>query len=60
MADLENYKGTIDLIAGLRPKNNGNFPLMQAHDIVVDENGTRLDEYLTENIGEIAELLKNL
>lgn len=46
MAKLENYNGSIDLISGLRPKNDGDFPLMQAHDIVVDENGTRLDEKL--------------
>lgn len=46
MAKLENYKGSIDLISGLRAKNNGDFPLMEAHDIVVDEYGTRLDEKL--------------
>lgn len=50
MAKLSNYKGSVDLISGLRPQNNGDFPLMQAHDIVVDESGTRLDEKL-KNIG---------
>ena len=49
MAKLNNYKGSIELLSGLRPKNNKDFPLMQAHDIQVDENGTRLDEVL-ENI----------
>lgn len=43
---MENYKGTIDLISGLRPKNGKDFPLMQAHDIMVAEDGTRLDEKL--------------
>lgn len=51
MDKLPNYNGSIDLISGLRPKNNGDFPLMEAHDIVVDENGTRLDEKLA-SIGE--------
>lgn len=50
MDKLNNYNGSIDLISGLRPKNNGNFPLMEAHDVQVDENGTRLDEAL-QNIG---------
>lgn len=48
MAKLPNYNGSIDLIAGLRAKNNGDFPLMEAHDILVDENGKRLDEKLEE------------
>lgn len=46
MARLSIFKGSVDLISGLRPKNNGDFPLMEAHDIVVDESGTRLDEKL--------------
>lgn len=43
MDKLPNYNGTIDLISGLRAKNNGNFPLMQAHDVQVTET-QRLDE----------------
>lgn len=50
MARLKNYTGSITLISGLKPRNNGDFPLMEAHDIVVDEDGTRLDEKLA-NIG---------
>lgn len=47
MADkLANYKGSIEIAAGLRPKNNGEFPLMEAHDVVVDNNDTRLDDFL--------------
>ena len=46
MSKLNNYIGSVDLISGLRPKNNRDFPLMEAHDIVVDEEGTRLDEKL--------------
>lgn len=48
MAKLENYSGSIDLISGLRQKNNGDFPLLTAHDVQVDENGKRLDEKLAE------------
>lgn len=46
MARNQSYKGSIDLISGLRPKNNGSFPLLDAHDIQVEEDGTRLDEAL--------------
>lgn len=41
------YTGSIDLISGLRPKNNGTFPLINAPDVLVDETSdTRLDEAL--------------
>lgn len=40
------YQGSIELIGGLKPKNNGNFPLMEAKDIQVDSEGTRLDAAL--------------
>ena len=48
MAKLNNYSGSIDLITGLRQKNNGDFPLLTAHDVQVDENGKRLDTKLEE------------
>ena len=54
MAKLNNYSGSIDLISGLRPKNNGAFPLLTAHDVQVDENGKRLDTKL-EELAETAE-----
>lgn len=47
MAKNESYNGTIDLISGIRPKNNGTFPLMDAHDVQTQEDGTRLDAELT-------------
>lgn len=40
------YQGSIELIGGLKPKNNGSFPLMEAKDIQVDPEGTRLDAAL--------------
>ena len=52
MAKLKNYDGIVELTAGLCTKNNRDFPLMQAHDIQVDENGTRLDEVLENIAGE--------
>lgn len=38
----------IEVIGTLKPKNNGSFPIAEAKDIVVDDNGTRLDEKLLE------------
>ena len=38
----------IEIISTLKPKNNGSFPIAEAADISVDENGTRLDAKLTE------------
>ena len=35
------YYGSVDLISGLRPKNGGSFPLVNAADVYVDDN-TRL------------------
>lgn len=47
MSKLSNYFGSIDLISGLRPKGGQDFPLMDAHSVLVGENGERLDERLT-------------
>lgn len=40
------YNGSIELISGLKPKNNGDFPLVNAPDVQVDEDGTRLPAVL--------------
>lgn len=45
---MDAYKGTVELIGGLTPKNGGDFPLMAAKDIQVDDEGKRLDEKLQE------------
>ena len=50
MAKLENYTGSIELISGLKQKNDQDFPLMDAHSIQTNETGKRLDEHLTEFI----------
>lgn len=41
---MAEYNGTIDLISGIRPKNNGNFPLVNAKDVLMPD-GTRLSEF---------------
>lgn len=43
---MAEYSGSIDLISGIRPKNNGKFPLVNAKDVQVDGDGTRLDAAL--------------
>ena len=48
MAKIENYSGSIELISGLKQKNNNDFPLMEANAIQVDANGKRLDVALAE------------
>lgn len=43
---MSKYKYSVDLISGLRPKNNADFPLVRAHDVQSREDGTRLDAEL--------------
>lgn len=38
------YNGTIDLISGIRPKNNGDFPLVNAKDVLMPD-GDRLSNF---------------
>lgn len=42
------YKGSIELISGITPKNDGKFPLVNATDVQVDDTGKRLDEKMQE------------
>ncbi len=44
MAKLNNYTASVGLPSGIKCLNNNDYPLMEAHSIVVDESGTRLDE----------------
>lgn len=48
MAKLNNYTGTVELAAGLKQKNDNDFPLVEAHAVQVDEEGKRLDAVLAE------------
>ena len=36
------YNGSVVLISGITPKNGGTFPLVNAQDVQVGEDGTRL------------------
>ena len=36
------YNGRVELISGIKPKNGGTFPLVNAQDVQVGEDGTRL------------------
>lgn len=40
------YNGSVELISGLTRKNGGSFPLVNAPDVQVSEDGTRLDAVL--------------
>lgn len=53
---IGNYNGNIELISGLKPKNNGNFPLLSIDLIQAKEDGTRLDIVLQELINKNTDL----
>ena len=36
------YNGSVELISGIKPKNGATFPLVNAQDVQVGEDGTRL------------------
>ena len=58
MATLNDYKGSVELVAGLRAISTG-YPLMEAHDIQVEEGDVRLDAklyQLASSIGDINEI----
>lgn len=40
------YNGSVELISGLTQKNGGSFPLVNAPDVQVSEDGTRLPAVL--------------
>lgn len=40
------YNGSVELISGLTQKNGGSFPLVNAPDVQVDADGTRLPDML--------------
>ena len=43
MAKLENYTGSVSLMAGITQKGGGDFALVEANAIQTREDGTRLD-----------------
>ena len=62
MSKLENYNGSVQLMAGITQKGGEDFALIEANAIQVDENGGRLDEameklvYLNEEDNENTEV----
>ena len=55
----KNFPGSIELISGITPKNNGDFPLIDAEDVIIydgddDAEGMRLPDKL-KNVGISAE-----
>ncbi len=40
---MAEFHGTVELISGITPKNGGDFALVGAHDVQVDDQGNRLD-----------------
>ena len=67
MSTLSSYKGSVTLVSGLTGTSTG-YPLMEAHDILIDNDNTRLDGELiniknrigmTDNNG-ISARIKNL
>lgn len=47
---MAGYNGTIELISGIKPKNDGNFPLVHAKDVQIMDDGTRLSEVLNNDV----------
>lgn len=45
---MAQYNGSIELISGIKQANNGNFPLVDASAVQVDDTGKRLNEALQE------------
>jgi hypothetical protein len=56
MAKLNNYEGYTEVGAGLTRYGTTDFPLAEAHDIMVAEDDTRLDEKLAEYDETVAQL----
>ena len=58
MAKLENYNGSVELMAGITQKGGGDFALVEAGAVQTREDGTRLDtelEALQSDINEKAD-----
>lgn len=48
MAKLENYNGSVELMAGITQKGGGDFALVEANAVQTNEDGMRLDVALEE------------
>ena len=53
---MAEYNGTIELISGITPKNNGNFALVNAKDVAfyeTDATGEKKEIRLTDKIQQV-------
>lgn len=60
MAKLNNYNGSVELMAGITQKGGGDFALIDASAVQTGEDGTRLDtelEALGAALAEISEAI---
>lgn len=46
MAKCDSYVGSMEVVSGLVPKNGKDFPILDAHYILVGDGDKRLDESL--------------
>jgi hypothetical protein len=53
MSKLSSYNGSVQLISGITQKNTGDFPLVEAHDILVDDGDVRLDAKLDDIVSSV-------
>ena len=53
------YTGSIELISGIKPKNNGNFPLIESHDVIYATGDVRLDTLVDGFSGSIKTYIDN-
>ena len=60
MAKLENYNGSVQLMAGITQKGGGNFALIEANAIQTKEDGTRLDAELLSIFAQLAQLAQTV
>ena len=61
MAKLQNYTASVPLQSGLKAYDTiGDIPLMEAHSILVDEEGTRLDSKLNSVNASVASLINRV
>lgn len=55
MAKLENYNGSVSLMAGITQKGGGDFAMVEANAVQTREDGTRLDAELEALQNDISE-----
>lgn len=54
---MSEFKGTIELIGGITPKNNGDFPLVTAKDIALPDNNRLSDIFTVSDAPSVIDFL---